>query len=76
MEKRIKEILSDKLGWSLEDLGNDRKLSMDLGVDDLDIVEIIMEIEKEYHVYLPDEKWFGHSFTVGDLIKLVEESGV
>lgn len=51
---QIKDILVDKLGCTKEEIQNETDLR-DLGMDSLDAVEIVMEIEKEYNIIIPDE---------------------
>ena len=55
IEKRIKSILIDKLGIDEAEVKLESEFSNDLGADSLDTVEIIMEIEKEFEIQIPDE---------------------
>lgn len=43
----------------------------DLGLDSIDIVEMILGIEKVYNIHIPDEKIFSFT-TIGDLIEYVK----
>lgn len=57
----------------LTEIHNDTRLSEDLGLDSLDLVEIGMEIEREYGIIIPDievEQWK----TVGDVVKSTERT--
>ena len=72
--EKIKEIIAEQL--ALEDdsvitLGT--SLTKDLEADSLDAVEIIMAIEDEFGIEIPDEEAEKFSL-VGDLTKYVEES--
>lgn len=74
-EVKVKEILVDKLGVDLDSITKDSKLGDDLGVDSLDLIEIIMEIESTYDMYILDEdaeKWE----TVEDVIKYAFEKQI
>lgn len=55
LEKRVKEILAHKLGAYIEKIVPQAKLSDDLGADSLDKIEIIMALEDEYDIEIPDE---------------------
>ena len=54
-EKRIKEIILDKLGVSERKLTNNAKFIEDLGADSLDTVELIMQFEEEFNIEISDE---------------------
>ncbi len=55
------------------DLVYDAKLKEDLGADSLDMVEMVMDFEKEFSIRLPDES-IDHSLTVGGLEDMVRQS--
>ena len=61
----IKEILVDQLGLNEEDVRMDSNFIDDLNADSLDIVELIMALESEFDVSIPDEDAEKIS-TVGD----------
>ncbi|MBR9832374.1 acyl carrier protein [bacterium] len=52
---KFNNLLIDKLGVSQEDIKPDAKFTEDLGADSLDMVELIMEFEKEFNLAIPDE---------------------
>lgn len=54
-KERFDKLLIDKLGVSQEDIKPDTKFTEDLGADSLDMVELIMEFEKEFNLAIPDE---------------------
>lgn len=51
----VKDLLGEKLGIDLELIHNESSFKNDLGVDSLDFVEIIMELEKLFHIKIEDE---------------------
>ena len=51
--KRVKSILTDKLGISETAITPDANLSRDLGIDSLDYAELIMEFEQEFNIRIP-----------------------
>lgn len=56
VESRIKEIIADQLGLREGDVKNDANFVDDLGADSLDIVELIMAMEEEFEMEIPDEE--------------------
>lgn len=56
IEVRVYAILVDKLGVDIDEVCEDCNLQDDLGMDSLDCVEIIMEIEKEFNLIISDEE--------------------
>jgi len=57
IEQRIKEIIIDQLdGVKEEDVVDDASFADDLGADSLDAVELIMAVEEEYGLNIPDEE--------------------
>lgn len=67
-EDRIKKIVSISLGVSFADLKSTDRLVDDLGADSLDILEIVMDVEKEFDVEIEDES-AAKIKTVRDLIE-------
>lgn len=67
---KVKEIIVDKLAIDSKEVVNEAKLT-DLGADSLDAVEIIMEIEQEFDLKVPDEQ-AEKLTTVGEIIEYLE----
>ncbi|RUM50903.1 MAG: acyl carrier protein [Hydrogenothermus sp.] len=55
IEERVKEIIADQLGISVDQIKPESKFVDDLGADSLDVVELIMAFEEEFGVEIPDE---------------------
>ena len=70
-EQRIQEIIVEKLGVDPADVTREASFTNDLGADSLDTVELIMELEKEFDMTIPDED-AEQIATVGDAIDYVE----
>lgn len=56
LEKRVKEIIVEQLGVEDEQVIPEASFIDDLGADSLDTVELIMAIEEEFDVEIPDEE--------------------
>jgi acyl carrier protein len=52
---KVKDIIEKELGVEREKLTNEASFIEDLGADSLDIVELVMEFEKEFNIDIPDE---------------------
>lgn len=70
---KIKDIIIDQLQVEEADISINTNLMKDLSADSLDAVEIIMAIEDEYGIEIPDED-AEKMQTVGDLVRYVEEN--
>lgn len=68
---RVKAIIAEQLGVKPEEVVPDASFIDDLGADSLDTVELIMALEEEFGVEIPDED-AEKMTTVGDAIKYVE----
>ena len=70
---KVKEIIIEQLQVDESEVTLDTNLMKDLSADSLDAVEIIMAIEDEYGIEIPDEE--AEKFrTVRDLVKYVEDN--
>ena len=68
---KVKAIIVDKLGVDESEVTSEASFTNDLGADSLDTVELIMELEKEFDIQIPDDEAEGIA-TVGDAISFVE----
>ena len=55
VEQRVIEIVSEQLGVDKEKISSDTSFVNDLGADSLDTVELVMELEEEFDIEIPDE---------------------
>ena len=73
MFERIKEIIADQLGIDNVDIITlETSLIEYLEADSLDAVEVIMALEDEFGIEIPDEE-AEHFKTIGDIYKFIEE---
>ena len=70
--EKITQIIVDQLGVDKTGIVPEAKFIDDLGADSLDIVELLMALEDQYGIEVPDEDAEGLQ-TVGDLIRYIEE---
>ena len=55
IQARVKKIIEDQLGVSSEQVTNEASFIDDLGADSLDTVELVMALEEEFDIEIPDE---------------------
>ncbi len=73
IEKKVNDVLVDKLGIGYSDIKSDAQLEQDFGADSLDAVEIVMELEKEFYLTIRDDEVDSMaSWKVSDVYDLVE----
>ena len=70
MFEKVKEIIADKLSINEDEITMDSSFLEDLNADSLDIVELIMALEDELDMEIPDED---AESSVGDVVKYVKE---
>ncbi len=56
IQNRVKAIIVDKLGVDESEVKPEATFTNDLGADSLDTVELIMELEKEFNITIPDDQ--------------------
>ena len=69
--EKIKVILAEQFDVEEDSLQNDTDLQDDLGADSLDVVDLLMSIEDEFEIEIPDEE-IENIRTVGDLVNYIE----
>lgn len=70
--EKVKKIVADKLGVAEEKIVESAAFVNDLGADSLDVVEFVMEVEKQFNITIPDEE-AAKLETVGDAVKYIDE---
>lgn len=71
--EKVALLVSEQLGISKEKVKMESNVVEDLGADSLDVIEMLMTLEDEYGISIPDEK-IGQIKTIGDIVNLIEES--
>ena len=67
--EKVKDILVDQLDVEEEKVTLEASIIDDLGADSLDLVDLVMSLEEEFDVEIPDDQ-VENIKTVGDIIKL------
>ena len=75
VEQRVKKIVAEQLGVNEAEIKNESSFVDDLGADSLDTVELVMALEEEFGIEIPDEDAEGLQ-KVGDAVRYLKEKGV
>lgn len=70
--EKVKNVIVDQLGVAEEAVTNEATFLDDLGADSLDIVELIMALEEEFDIEIPDEE-VEKAITVKDVVDYIVE---
>jgi len=70
--EKIKSIIAEQLGVKPEEVTDNAKFIDDLGADSLDTVELVMALEEEFGIEIPDED-AEKMTTVGEAIKYISQ---
>lgn len=68
---KIRNILAEQLDADIDEMTMDTDIARDLGADSLDVVELLMSIEDEFGVEIPDEE-IENIKTIGELVEYIE----
>ncbi len=72
LAEKVKQLIAEQLGKSVEEITDDKEVVKDLGADSLDVVEMLMGLEEEFNITVPEEDAVNIK-TVGDIIALIQE---
>ena len=72
LEERVKKIIVEQLGVNTDQVAPEASFIDDLGADSLDTVELVMALEEEFDLEIPDED-AEKITTVGQAIEYIEE---
>ena len=68
---KVKELIAQQLNKSVDEITEDKDIVKDLGADSLDVVEMLMSLEEEFNVTVPEEDAVNIK-TVGDIVNVIE----
>ena len=69
----VKELVAEQLDVDAEKVVAEANIQDDLGADSLDVVDLVMSLEEEFDVEIPDEA-VKDIKTVGDIVKYIEDN--
>ena len=69
----VREIIANQLSVKPEDVKDDSNIAEDLGADSLDLVEILMALEDEFGISIPDEA-IPQIKTIKDVVNFIENN--
>lgn len=70
---KVKTVLCDQLDLEEEKVTMESSITDDLGADSLDVVDIVMSLEEEFDIEIPDDQ-VENIKTVGDIVKYIEDN--
>ena len=70
--EKLTEILAEQLAADQESMTMDTKIAEDLGADSLDLVDLLMSVEDEFSVEIPDEE-VENLHTIGDVVEYISK---
>ena len=71
--EKLKEIIAEVLNVDVNEITKDTTFVDDLGADSLDIVELLMALEEEFDIEIPDEE-AEKLVTVGDVVDYIKNN--
>ena len=69
---KVKELVAEQLGIDVNTIKPESNIIEDLGADSFDVIEMLMTLEEEYGITIPDEK-INQIKTIGQIVELIEE---
>lgn len=70
--EKVRDLVAEQLGISKESITKESNIIEDLGADSLDVIEMLMTLEDEYGITIPDEK-INQVKTISQIVALIEE---
>lgn len=70
---RVKELVAEQLNISKESITENSNVVDDLGADSLDVIEMLMTLEEEFGVTIPDEQ-IGQIRTISQIVDLIDNN--
>lgn len=70
--EKVKELVAEQLGIKVDSIKPESNIIEDLGADSLDIIEMLMTLEDEYGITIPDDQ-ISQVKTIGEIVNLIEK---
>ena len=71
--EKVRDILVEKLDVEEDKVTMEASITDDLGADSLDVVDLVMSLEEEFDVEIPDDQ-VENIKTVGDIVRYIEDN--
>lgn len=71
--EKIRDIVVDQLDVDADKVTLGASITEDLGADSLDVVDLVMSLEEEFDMEIPDEA-VENIKTIGDIVKFIEDN--
>ena len=71
--EKVKQMLAEQLDADIDSLTTETNIAKDLDADSLDVVELLMTIEDEFNIEIPDEE-IENIRTIGELTEYIQEN--
>lgn len=71
--EKVKQMLAEQLDADIDSLTTETNIAKDLDADSLDVVELLMTIEDEFNIEIPDEE-IENIRTIGELTDYIQEN--
>lgn len=69
---KVAELVAEQLGVDKKTITPESNIIEDLGADSLDVIEMLMTLEDEFGITIPDDK-IGQIKTVGQIVELIDK---
>ncbi len=69
----VKNLISEQLDVKADDITEASNIQDDLGADSLDVVDLVMALEDEFDIEIPEDQ-VKNIKTVGDIVKLIKDT--
>lgn len=67
----VKDLISEKFGCNVNEVKEESNINTDFVSDSLDILELVMDLEKEFNIAIPDKEaefYFNNNKTVSEIV--------
>ncbi len=71
--EKVKALVAEQLDADADSIQENTSISDDLGADSLDVVDLVMAIEDEFSIEIPEDQ-VENIKTVGDIVKYIEDN--
>ncbi len=70
--EKVKKLIAEQFDVEENNISEDSSITDDLGADSLDVVDLVMAIQDEFNIEIPEDE-VENIKTVGDIVKYIED---